>query len=173
MALTLLQRSGSTRTLCVFFTCPRTAPAMRRGRMAACVVLFLTLVGRRPRLEVFHLRLAAQLTPSRQQGTGPVGDAEREGALSALREHYAQGRLDAAELEERITAALAARTRSDLARPFFDLPGERRAWPPAPRRWSHRPLRLAGRVSGRRDGVRAADRTDRRVPHDSAVCLPR
>jgi hypothetical protein len=82
------------------------------------------------------------------EGQLRVGDAEREGALSALREHFAQGRLDAAELEERITAALIARTRSDLARLFFDLPGERRAWPPPPRRSSHRPLRLAGRVLG-------------------------
>jgi hypothetical protein len=63
-----------------------------------------------------------------------VGDAERESALSALREHYAHGRLDGAELEERVSAALVARTRGDLASLFVDLPGERRAWPPPPRR---------------------------------------
>jgi Domain of unknown function (DUF1707) len=95
--------------------------------------------------------MAGSLPNSRRrvsEGQIRVGDAEREGALAALREHYAYGRLDAAELEERITAALIARTRSDLARLFFDLPGERRAWPPPPRRSSYRPLRLAGRVLG-------------------------
>jgi hypothetical protein len=51
-----------------------------------------------------------------------VGDAERDRAVEALREHFAAGRLDADELDERLDAALTARTRADLARLFTDLP---------------------------------------------------
>lgn len=51
-----------------------------------------------------------------------IGDAEREAAVRELGEHYAAGRLDAAEYEERTTAAYAARTADDLAPLFADLP---------------------------------------------------
>jgi hypothetical protein len=51
-----------------------------------------------------------------------VGDAERETAMEALREHYAQGRLTHAELGERLDLALTARTGQDLARVREDLP---------------------------------------------------
>jgi hypothetical protein len=51
-----------------------------------------------------------------------VGDAERDAAVAALREHFAAGRLDADEFEERVSAALTARTRTDLRRLFTDLP---------------------------------------------------
>jgi hypothetical protein len=96
--------------------------------------------------------MAGSLPYSRRrisEGQIRVGDAERESALSALREHYAHGRLDAAELEERISAALVARTRGDLARLFFDLPGEGRPWPPPARRRTKRPGNpwlIAGKV---------------------------
>jgi hypothetical protein len=53
-----------------------------------------------------------------------IGDGEREAAVRALGEHYAAGRLDAAEYEERTTAAYAARTAADLAPLFADLPHE-------------------------------------------------
>ena len=52
-----------------------------------------------------------------------IGNAEREAAARALGEHYAQGRLDQEEFEERTTAAYAARTAGDLAPLFEDLPG--------------------------------------------------
>jgi hypothetical protein len=52
-----------------------------------------------------------------------IGTAEREAAARALGEHYAQGRLDQEEFEERTTAAYAARTSGDLAPLFEDLPG--------------------------------------------------
>jgi hypothetical protein len=56
---------------------------------------------------------------------GPVvraSDAERESALEELRAHASQGRLDLEELEQRMDAALAARTREDLAALLRDLP---------------------------------------------------
>lgn len=51
-----------------------------------------------------------------------VGDAERESAAKAIGEHFAAGRLDYAELDERIEAAWRARTRADLDALFVDLP---------------------------------------------------
>ncbi|MFF5206936.1 DUF1707 domain-containing protein [Streptosporangium sp. NPDC000396] len=51
-----------------------------------------------------------------------IGDAERDAAVTALREHYAQGRLTHEELDERIGLALSARTGHDLALTHADLP---------------------------------------------------
>jgi hypothetical protein len=49
-------------------------------------------------------------------------DHARQRAAEALREHYADGRLDEAELERRVELAYAARTRADLKVLFRDLP---------------------------------------------------
>ncbi|MEV7969872.1 DUF1707 domain-containing protein [Sphaerisporangium sp. NPDC088356] len=57
-----------------------------------------------------------------------IGDAERDEVMTALREHFAQGRLTHAELDERLDTALAARTAGDLRQVTADLPG-----PSAPR----------------------------------------
>lgn len=51
-----------------------------------------------------------------------IGDAERDEAVTRLREHYAAGRLTAAEFEERMSTAIAAHTRSELVPLFTDLP---------------------------------------------------
>lgn len=51
-----------------------------------------------------------------------VGDHEREQAVSALGEHYANGRLTRAEHADRLDAAWSARTRADLDLLFHDLP---------------------------------------------------
>jgi hypothetical protein len=51
-----------------------------------------------------------------------VSDVEREAAAAELREHFASGRLDQEELNERLSAVFAARTRGDLNAPFTDLP---------------------------------------------------
>lgn len=51
-----------------------------------------------------------------------VGDAERDAAVAALREHMAAGRLTAEEFDERMGAALAARTWADVECLFLDLP---------------------------------------------------
>ncbi|HEY3019970.1 MAG TPA: DUF1707 domain-containing protein [Solirubrobacteraceae bacterium] len=56
-----------------------------------------------------------------------ASDADRERALRALRRHYAAGRLDAAELEERADRAARARYRNELRALFVDLPGGVRA----------------------------------------------
>jgi hypothetical protein len=51
-----------------------------------------------------------------------VSDAERERAVDALRDHYADGRLSSDELEERTERAYDATTRADLATLMRDLP---------------------------------------------------
>jgi hypothetical protein len=51
-----------------------------------------------------------------------IGTAEREAAASALSEHFAAGRLDRDELEERLDRAYAAKTGADLEPLFQDLP---------------------------------------------------
>ena len=59
-----------------------------------------------------------------QQPSLRIGSTEREAAVRELGEHYAAGRLDAAEYEERTAAAYASRTADDLAPLFADLPRE-------------------------------------------------
>ena len=48
-------------------------------------------------------------------------DADRDGAAAALRGHFAAGRLDAGELDERLAAALSARTLGELHAVMADL----------------------------------------------------
>lgn len=52
-----------------------------------------------------------------------IGNAEREESAQALAEHFAHGRIDGAEYEDRITLVWAARTTTDLGPLFADLPG--------------------------------------------------
>ena len=58
-----------------------------------------------------------------------VGDAERATACDALAEHFAAGRLDPSELDDRLARAMAARSADDLRVLFRDLEPRRR---PAP-----------------------------------------
>ena len=51
-----------------------------------------------------------------------ISDADRERVAARLREHFAEGRLSSEELDERISAALSAKTFGDLRRPMADLP---------------------------------------------------
>jgi Domain of unknown function (DUF1707) len=51
-----------------------------------------------------------------------TSDADRARAVATLRDHFAAGRLDAAELDERLAAALNAKTFGDLRRVLADLP---------------------------------------------------
>lgn len=51
---------------------------------------------------------------------------ERERVVDRLREHAGHGRLELDELEQRVEAALAARTRGELAELLADLPGPSR-----------------------------------------------
>ncbi|MGI3779427.1 MAG: DUF1707 SHOCT-like domain-containing protein [Janthinobacterium lividum] len=50
-----------------------------------------------------------------------VGEAERASACDALAEHFAAGRLDPAELDDRLARAVAARSQADLQVLFRDL----------------------------------------------------
>ena len=52
-----------------------------------------------------------------------VSDTDRDHVTARLRDHFAEGRLTSGELDERISAALSARTFGDLRRVMADLPG--------------------------------------------------
>lgn len=60
-----------------------------------------------------------------------ASDADREHVTARLREHFAAGRLTSDELDERISAALSAKTLGDLRRLMSDLP-EPAPVPPRP-----------------------------------------
>jgi len=66
-----------------------------------------------------------------------ASDAERERAATALRDHYAAGRITSEELDERTDAAYAARTVGQLRTLLADLP----PLPAAPPRPGHDPER--------------------------------
>ena len=51
-----------------------------------------------------------------------AADADRERVIARLRDHFAEGRLTRDELDERITAALSAKTFGDLRVLMADLP---------------------------------------------------
>jgi hypothetical protein len=69
--------------------------------------------------------MAGELTRLLGRGQIRASDREREAAVEGLRHHYAAGRLEAHEFEERIEAAYDATTRGDLDRLFADLPSDR------------------------------------------------
>ena len=58
----------------------------------------------------------AQKTPLR------IGDAERDGAISELGDHFAAGRLTTEEFEQRVDQAIRARFNDDLEPLLVDLP---------------------------------------------------
>ena len=62
-----------------------------------------------------------------------IGDAERDAAVAALTRHFTEGRLTQPEHEERIEAAIRARTGADLRRLFADLPRLGEPLPPVRR----------------------------------------
>jgi hypothetical protein len=51
-----------------------------------------------------------------------VSDEQRERAVAEIREHYAAGRLDSEEFDERVQAAYRARTERELSALHADLP---------------------------------------------------
>lgn len=77
-----------------------------------------------------------------------VSDAERSEVADRLAEHYGDGRLDQSEFNERVEQAMRAKTRSDLAGLFDDLPdGEAPEVTTRPRRRrSFHPVLIAGLV---------------------------
>ncbi len=76
-----------------------------------------------------------------------IGDAEREGAVSDLGRHFADGRLTPLEHEERTALALEARTGADLGALFADLP-LLSPTPDVPHRlWPAQALKIAWRLA--------------------------
>jgi hypothetical protein len=61
-----------------------------------------------------------------------IGDAERDVAMTQLREHFVAGRLTFDELTDRIDAALTAKTQRQLDRLMADLPRPPRPARPEP-----------------------------------------
>jgi len=62
---------------------------------------------------------------ARADGNDPdlrASDAERDAVANQLGQHFQDGRLDQAEFDERLGAALAAKTRRDLDSLLADLP---------------------------------------------------
>jgi hypothetical protein len=51
-----------------------------------------------------------------------IGDAERDRAIAALGDHFAAGRLNAEEFDQRVDQAIKARFNEDLEPLFVDLP---------------------------------------------------
>lgn len=80
--------------------------------------------------------MSVQMSSPWRPGTGPssagpnshagsdlrLSDAERSATADNLAAHYAEGRLDRAEFDERLDRAMAAKTRGDLAGIFAGLP---------------------------------------------------
>ncbi len=62
-----------------------------------------------------------------------IGDAERNEVAEALSRHFADGRLDQTELQERLDRATSAKTRGDLTGLLHDLPDLPSSSPVAPR----------------------------------------
>jgi len=100
--------------------------------------------------------------PSRTRGFSPlfrglysdqhlrVSDAERQAVVDRLAEHFADGRLDQAEFDDRVGRAMNAKTRADLSGLFSDLP---ETGAPAVPDHPHHPLRRR-RVDGHDARVR-------------------
>lgn len=73
-----------------------------------------------------------------------ISNADRDQALDRLADHYAAGRLDKDEFDERSDAVWTARTGADLAPVFADLQprasrSSRDVVRSRPGRWRHRP----------------------------------
>ncbi len=79
-------------------------------------------------------------------GSGPAiraSDRDREAGLQRVQEAFAEGRLDDAEFDERMRAALTARTQAELDVLLADLPATRPAPGPAPATAGRGPGRFA------------------------------
>src|ERR1700751_449380 len=78
--------------------------------------------------------MSAQYNQNWTRGFGPwftgpttdqpmrASDAERQAVADRLAEHFSSGRLDQAEFDERVSRAMAAKTRGDLDGLFDDPP---------------------------------------------------
>jgi Domain of unknown function (DUF1707) len=71
-----------------------------------------------------------------------VSDADRQAVADRLAEHFAEGRLDQAEFDDRVGRAMNAKTRADLSGLFSDLPETGAPAVPGPRRRHGHPVLL-------------------------------
>jgi Domain of unknown function (DUF1707) len=79
-------------------------------------------------------------------GAGPAvraSDRERDTVVQRIQEAFAEGRLDDTEFDERMRAALTARTHADLDALLTDLPAETATPGPAPATAGRKPGRIA------------------------------
>lgn len=67
-------------------------------------------------------QVAGWLPVARTNAGLRIGDAERDRAVADLGEHFAAGRLDQGELEDRVEQAMQARFAGDLTPLLADLP---------------------------------------------------
>jgi Domain of unknown function (DUF1707) len=77
--------------------------------------------------------------PTKRPVEPRIGDADRDQAVAFLQEHMAQGRIDASEFDDRMSRALKAKTASQLAVLFDDLPDPRPPSSLSIRRTLHQP----------------------------------
>jgi len=81
-----------------------------------------------------------------ERGRGPAvraSDRERDAVVQRVQQAFAEGRLDDGEFDERMRAALTARTHADLDVLLADLPTETAAPGPAPAAGGRGPGRVA------------------------------
>lgn len=95
----------------------------------------------------------AEASPARMR----IGTADREAAVSRLNTGLAEGRIDLAEFEERMTAVYAARTEIELVPLLADLP---LTGPPDEPRPASGPVAARGRARDR-DRTWARERSGR------------
>jgi hypothetical protein len=69
-----------------------------------------------------------------------IGDAERTRVAEALGKHFADGRLDKPEFDERMEKAMSAKTEADLAGLLSDLPRPDNQSAPVPEVAVRRPV---------------------------------
>ena len=84
--------------------------------------------------------------PAAEADRGPAvraSDRERDAVVQRVQQAFAEGRLDDAEFDERMRAALTARTHADLDVLLADLPAETAAPDPALATAGRRPGRVA------------------------------
>jgi len=93
---------------------------------------------------------AAGQPPGQQPGLRQLraGDQDREAALHQLQAAFAEGRLDDDEFDQRMRAALTARTSADLAQLLDDLPAAAGSRPAAAGPAGRRAGRFAGTYKG-------------------------
>jgi hypothetical protein len=77
-------------------------------------------------------RPAAGVAPAAPTTPIRIGDAERDEAVSDLGEHFAAGRLDREEFDDRADRAMQARFSTDLTPLFADLPAAKPVAPSTP-----------------------------------------